>query len=180
MKSSIPILISLSRLAIAPFVIYLAREGKWPIVVLLIVYAFTSDYFDGFIARKLGVQQNKINTKIDSICDGLFTLALVYSLYECHSLPLTLVIIMISLWWPLAVWRIAFPVRNAYARIVFAFLSTIRSLMLVSIYCLCIEKAFGLGIMIGTLIVALIVFFFFLISAMQETIEWFLGMPRKI
>lgn len=180
MKSLIPILISLSRLAIAPFVIYLARDGRWSIVVVLIAYAFTSDYFDSFIANKLGVQQNKIILKIDSVCDGLFTLALVYSLYECHTLPLALAIIMISLWGSLAMWKNACPFRNYFARIVFAVLGTIRSLMLVSVYCLCIFKAFGLGMMIGILAIALIVFLFFLIAAMQETIEWFLGMPRKI
>lgn len=180
MKSLIPILISLSRLAIAPFVIYLAREDKWPVVVLLIVYAFTSDYFDSFIAKKLRVQHNKIITKIDSICDGLFSLALVYSLYECHTLPLALAIIMILFWWLLALWGMIFPIRNPLARIIFAILGTIRSLMLVSVYCLCIAKAFGLLVMIGTLVAAMIVFFFFLIAAMQETIAWFLGMPRKI
>lgn len=180
MKSLIPILISLSRLAIAPFVIYLARDGKWSVVVLLIVYAFTSDYFDSFIASKLGVQQDKIIAKIDSICDGLFTLSLLYSLYECHTLPLALAIIMISLWGSLAIWKATCPFRNYFARIVFAILGTIRSLTLVSVYCLCIFKAFGLGMMIGTLATALVVFFFFLIIAMQETIAWFLGMPRKI
>ena len=180
MKSSIPILISLSRLAIAPFVIYLARNGNWPIVVLLIAYAFTSDFFDSFIASKLGVQQNKIIIRIDSICDGLFTLSLVYSLYECHVLPITLAIVMVSFWGALALWKAVYPMRNYFARIVFAILGTIRSIMLVSVYCLCIFKAFGLGTMIGTLIVALIVFFFFLVVSMQETIEWFLGMPRKI
>jgi phosphatidylserine synthase len=180
MKSLIPILISLSRLTIAPFVIYLARDGRWSIVVLLIVYAFTSDYFDSFIAKKLGVQHQKLITKIDSICDGLFSLALVYSLYECHILPLSLAITMIAFWWLLALWGMIFPVRNSLARIVFAVLGTVRSLILVSIYCLCIFKAFGLGIMIGALVVALVVLFFFLIIATQETIAWFLGMPRKI
>ena len=180
MKSLIPILISLSRLAIAPFVIYLARDGNWPIVVLLIIYAFTSDYFDTFIASKLKVEQNKMIAKIDSVCDVLFTLALIYSLYECHALTLALAIVIISLLGSLAIWKSVCPFRNYFARIVFAILGTIRSLMLVSIYCLCIFKAFGLGIMIGTLIAALIVFFFFLVVAMQETIAWFLGMPRKI
>jgi len=85
----LPNLISLGRiLIIIPTVLLFPPQNQtqyWIVVVLLTV-AYLSDMFDGLAARKLK-QQSKLGLILDPVADKLWTIAMIFQLYEHRGLP---------------------------------------------------------------------------------------------
>ena len=66
--NSIPNILSASRLAIAPVLLYLAWAGHKDLFIVLLVISLLSDALDGFLARKLNAV-TETGAKLDSIGD---------------------------------------------------------------------------------------------------------------
>ena len=67
-KMSIPNILSLSRIGMAPFALLAAYYGKENLFFLFFTLMLISDVLDGYIARKLH-QCTKVGSKLDSIGD---------------------------------------------------------------------------------------------------------------
>lgn len=83
---NIPNPITLSRIIISPFLIYLAFAGEplWIIAMVFILAAFT-DFLDGFLARKLK-QETHLGRKLDIIADRILMISLVVTLFVYMNL----------------------------------------------------------------------------------------------
>lgn len=68
MKMTIPNLLSLFRIAAAPFLLLVSYYGDERLFFILLSLMIVSDALDGYLARKLH-QCSKIGTKLDSIGD---------------------------------------------------------------------------------------------------------------
>ena len=68
MKMNIPNILSLFRIAAAPFLLIVSYYGQETLFYLLFALMLVSDVLDGYIARKLH-QCSKLGTKLDSIGD---------------------------------------------------------------------------------------------------------------
>lgn len=75
MKKYIPNILTLSRLLITPWIIYLGINNH--IIILIIVAGFIAltDFFDGYLARKWHVT-SKLGAKLDMIADKVLALGL--------------------------------------------------------------------------------------------------------
>jgi CDP-diacylglycerol--glycerol-3-phosphate 3-phosphatidyltransferase len=82
--SSIPLLLTVLRIALAPVVVLLALY--WPSDAAFgacLVAAFLSDVFDGIIARRLGVATPALR-RFDSAADSTFYIAALYAVWHLH------------------------------------------------------------------------------------------------
>jgi len=70
MKINIPNVLSLFRIAAAPFLLLVSYNGEETLFYLLFALMLVSDVLDGYLARKLH-QCSRIGTKLDSIGDFL-------------------------------------------------------------------------------------------------------------
>ena len=75
---SIPNIISLSRIAMAPLALVFAYKGSEDLFLLVFSLMLISDVLDGYIARKLH-QCTKIGTKLDSIGDYITYLTIPFA-----------------------------------------------------------------------------------------------------
>ena len=66
--TSFPNLLSIFRLVAAPFLIYLAWNGRHDYFLILLAISLVTDAIDGFIARKLGMT-SELGAKLDSLGD---------------------------------------------------------------------------------------------------------------
>jgi len=90
--TSLPNLVSLSRVVMIPLVgYYLSRDDSGAVVVCaaLIVLAGISDGLDGYLARRLG-KVSRLGKVLDPLADKLFAGALVIMLVLYRDLPLWL------------------------------------------------------------------------------------------
>jgi len=74
---TIPNLLSVLRLVLAPVVLWLVLAGSVQALVLalfLMVFAELTDFFDGFLARALK-QESEIGRLIDPVCDVIYHVA---------------------------------------------------------------------------------------------------------
>ncbi|GEM_PF-3075603 len=129
--SFVPVGISCSRGFVAPLIVIYALENSWARALAVVAYCLFSDWFDGFIARRLRVKATKLNTAIDSIADALVSLAMVAGLYFTGNLPNLVLALMILLWWPWSLWRWVLtytPVRKQVPRL-YGFLTASRVLI---------------------------------------------------
>ena len=80
----IPLALTLFRARLAPVVVLLALQ--YPSRILLgacLVGALVSDFFDGVIARRLGVATPALR-RMDSVADSLFYLAAAFAAWHLH------------------------------------------------------------------------------------------------
>ena len=87
-KADIPNILTVSRLAILPFMIILFLIPKgWAAWAILCMYipAAVSDYFDGYFAR-LYKQESPVGVFMDPIADKLFVGAILFMLVATHRL----------------------------------------------------------------------------------------------
>jgi phosphatidylglycerophosphate synthase len=83
--SRIPIALTALRAALGPAVVLLALD--WPSAAAFAVcltIAFLSDYFDGVIARRLGVATPAVR-RLDSIADTVFYLSALFAAWYLHA-----------------------------------------------------------------------------------------------
>ncbi len=92
---TIPNVLSLIRLAALPLVyidLTSGREGRALVVLLVIVW---SDYFDGYLARKLD-QVSRIGRLFDPISDRILMLVVGIGMIVADILPLWAVVVMLA------------------------------------------------------------------------------------
>lgn len=79
-----PLALTTLRLLLAPAVLWLAWDGTagWPYLLCLVI-AFVSDYYDGVIARRLGVDTGPLR-RYDSVADTIFYIAAVVAVWWVH------------------------------------------------------------------------------------------------
>lgn len=86
----LPNLLSLSRVLLAPIIIYfVAGRTEQDIIICIILMAVAgfSDYFDGFFARRRG-QISQLGIILDPLADKLFAAALIIALLRYREFPL--------------------------------------------------------------------------------------------
>jgi CDP-diacylglycerol--glycerol-3-phosphate 3-phosphatidyltransferase len=89
----IPNLISLSRLLLAvAFVHYVDRPV---IAVLILCVGGISDWLDGWAAKKLG-QQSPFGALLDPVCDRIFILTVLVTLWLVHDIPLWQLFVLVA------------------------------------------------------------------------------------
>ena len=80
----VPLLLTLSRAALAPIVVALALLWpSQPAFGACLVAAFLSDVFDGITARRLGIATPNLR-RLDSAADSIFYLAALYAVWHLH------------------------------------------------------------------------------------------------
>ncbi len=87
-------LITLSRLAIIPFLIYTIQNDYYIISGLLVLFAVFTDWLDGIVARRMDdvTQHGKL---LDPAVDKIFTISILASFIEKHYIstyPLFLIV----------------------------------------------------------------------------------------
>ena len=96
--TSLPNLVSLSRIAMIPLVgWFLSRDDATSVIVcaLLIILAGISDGLDGWLARRLG-RVSRLGIALDPIADKIFAGALVILLVIYRDLPLWLATVIVG------------------------------------------------------------------------------------
>lgn len=69
---------TISRLFTVPFILLTMKQKNFKLTLALILYAITSDFFDGFFARKLS-KTSKIGALADAIIDKIFVNATMFA-----------------------------------------------------------------------------------------------------
>jgi len=87
--------LSLSRLIIAPVIVWIILSGWWLTASFLLLLAILSDLLDGPIARKKG-QETATGGLLDHSCDALLVAALLFVLNKTHGIPLLLPILVLG------------------------------------------------------------------------------------
>ena len=101
---TVPNALSAIRLATVPVFLYLFVSGREEAAVILYGAGAWTDFFDGYIARRLG-QESELGRLLDPLADRIFIVALALALVSVGALPwwLTAVIVardvvLLSLW----------------------------------------------------------------------------------
>jgi CDP-diacylglycerol--glycerol-3-phosphate 3-phosphatidyltransferase len=81
----LPLTLTLLRAVLGPVVVGLALTRPEPaLFAVCLILAFLSDYFDGSIARRLGIATANLR-RLDSICDSIFYAAALFAAWHLHS-----------------------------------------------------------------------------------------------
>lgn len=92
---TIPNLISIIRLGMVPYIVWTLFDGRALLAFALFVVVGISDGVDGFIARKFN-QRTELGAYLDPIADKTLLMAMFASLGILGSIPLWLVIIVLT------------------------------------------------------------------------------------
>lgn len=92
--SKIPNYLTLFRLILAPIIIILGITNHFVLLIVLIILASLTDFFDGYLARKWLVQSIK-GAKLDSFVDKIFTTSIILSL--SFRFPLLLIVLILEI-----------------------------------------------------------------------------------
>jgi len=83
--NAIPISLTLSRIALAPVMVWLALYHPEPsLFATCLIAAFLSDLFDGIIARRLQIATPSLR-RLDSIADSIFYIATMYTAWHLYA-----------------------------------------------------------------------------------------------
>lgn len=82
---NIPNILTLIRIILTPFIIYLSVINNFKLCIVLIVISSLTDLFDGMIARKFNLVSS-IGAKLDAIADKLFGGCLIITLLIKNNL----------------------------------------------------------------------------------------------
>ncbi|WP_028951129.1 CDP-diacylglycerol--glycerol-3-phosphate 3-phosphatidyltransferase [Sulfurihydrogenibium subterraneum] len=88
-------LITLSRLALIPFIIYFILEDKYFLSGFLVLLAIISDYLDGIVAR-LSNDVTKHGELLDPAVDKIFTVSVLTAFVSKHYISPFEVFLMVS------------------------------------------------------------------------------------
>jgi cardiolipin synthase len=86
---TLPNILSFIRLATVPFFIWLFASGREEAAVILYGAGAWTDFFDGYLARKLNAV-SELGKLLDPLADRVFIIALVIALVSRDALPLWL------------------------------------------------------------------------------------------
>lgn len=84
-NKNIPNILTLVRIIMTPFIIYLSLIDNLKLAIVLIIVASITDMLDGFIARKFNLT-SEIGAKLDTIADKLFAGCIIISLIFTNKL----------------------------------------------------------------------------------------------
>ncbi|MCB0700818.1 MAG: CDP-alcohol phosphatidyltransferase family protein [Chitinophagales bacterium] len=103
---NIPIILVYSRLVASLIFILIAAyplQGYKTVLIALLIYGILSDFFDGFIARKIGVSNEKLR-RADSTVDQVFWIAVIAgtaitsrSFYSNNGLMISIILLLEAL-----------------------------------------------------------------------------------
>ena len=83
---TVPNVLSIARLATVPVFLYLFVTGQEEAAVILYGAGAWTDFFDGYLARRLG-QVTEIGKLLDPLADRVFIIALALALVAVDALP---------------------------------------------------------------------------------------------
>lgn len=96
LKKNIPNLISISRVLLA-YLFVVSISHKYTIFsILCITLGAISDFFDGYIARKLGLE-SKVGQILDPLADKIFSNAVLWGIYIFYKHPFPILLVAIPL-----------------------------------------------------------------------------------
>lgn len=87
---TIPNLLSLSRIIILPLVVYIIKNNffyKNLFIILFLLFFIATDYFDGYLARKLK-KTSKLGKILDPLADKICIITISYLITKYKSFPL--------------------------------------------------------------------------------------------
>ncbi len=93
--ATIPNVLSLLRLASVPIFVWLFVTGRETVAVVLYAIGASSDFLDGFIARRFA-QVSELGKVLDPLADRVLILALAVALVARRALPLWLALAVIA------------------------------------------------------------------------------------
>ena len=93
--ATLPNLISLTRLATVPVFVWLFATGRETAAVVLYAVAASSDFLDGFIARRTR-SISELGKLLDPLADRIFIAALAIALVARGALPLWLALVLVA------------------------------------------------------------------------------------
>jgi phosphatidylglycerophosphate synthase len=81
----LPLALTLLRAALGPVVVVLAlAHPANALFALCLILALLSDYFDGVVARRLGIATANLR-RLDSVADSIFYVAALFAAWHLHS-----------------------------------------------------------------------------------------------
>jgi len=83
---NLPNILSLSRIVLMPAVLFCLREEKTLPLLILMLLAVATDYFDGFLARKLG-KISELGKILDPLADKICLDSMVFALSLWRGFP---------------------------------------------------------------------------------------------
>lgn len=92
---TVPNALSLARLASVPVFLWLFTSGREDAAVLLYAAGAWTDFFDGYLARRLG-QVSVLGKVLDPLADRVFIVALALALVARDLLPLGLALAIVA------------------------------------------------------------------------------------
>jgi cardiolipin synthase (CMP-forming) len=92
---TIPNVLSFIRLATVPFFVWLFVTGHTDLAVAIYAIAATTDFFDGYLARRLGAV-SELGKLLDPLADRVMIVALAVALVARDVLPLWLAVVIIA------------------------------------------------------------------------------------
>ncbi len=92
---NLPNLITISRLLLAPLIVYLMLKGYMGAAFAAFIVAGLSDAFDGLLAKRFGLVTD-LGTYLDPIADKVLLVSIYVTLGAADHLPVWLVILVVS------------------------------------------------------------------------------------
>jgi cardiolipin synthase len=92
---NLPNALTLLRLVMVPFLIFLLHEGRFGAALALFAFAGLTDAADGFVAKRFG-QETELGKVIDPIADKALVVALYVSLAWLGWVPFWLVVAVVA------------------------------------------------------------------------------------
>ena len=92
---TVPNALSIMRLLLVPVFLFLLLQEQNLMALLVLIVASASDWFDGFLARKLN-QVTKLGARLDPAADRLYIFATLIGLAVNDNIPIWLAIVVIA------------------------------------------------------------------------------------
>lgn len=87
-------MITISRLALLPFIVYLLVTGNRVIAFSVMLVSLLSDGLDGYLARRLH-QESRLGRFLDPLCDKIFLAVILITLLYIRAIPLWIVVVIV-------------------------------------------------------------------------------------
>ena len=87
-------IITVSRLALLPFIIYFLLTEQRVIAFVIMLISLLSDGLDGYLARRLH-QESRLGKFLDPLCDKIFLAVILVTLFYIKLIPLWAVVLIV-------------------------------------------------------------------------------------